>query len=356
LRVKYLFLRNFRNFQEFETKFAPEGAIISGKNGLGKTNLLEALSYFAFGKSFRTNYDLDLIDFSKAFFRILGNFELSDKEIIIEAAFEKQKKIVKIDKINISRISELYRYLKIVYFSPEDINIIGGAPSYRRYFFDQAISQYNFQYLAVLRKYFQVLKQRNALLKNDFKEKEKYSWDLQFIEIGSKVIEFRNLYLEKFGSLINKKYAAVTNDNEQVEIKYRFSFPNPATESVLDNMREHVDDVEEQEKNAQRSLFGPHLDDYEFSINGNSARRFASQGQKKSLAITSRLVQANLITEKPSEFPILIFDDVFAELDKKRIKNIMKVLEDKHQIFIATPNKEIYKGIKLPLIDLEKVI
>jgi len=335
--------------------FAPEGAIIFGQNGLGKTNLLEAVSYFAFGKSFRTNNDLDLIDFSKAFFRITGKFELQDKEITIEAAAEKQKKIIKIDNINIPQISELYQYIKTVYFSPSDINIISGAPSFRRIFFDQAISQYNFQYLAVLRRYFQVLKQRNALLKNDFKEKEKHSWDLQFIKTGSEVIEFRTQYLEKFRILLNEKYSLVTDKKEQVKINYKFSFPNPETESFLENMREHLDEIEEQEMNAQRSLFGPHLDDYEFTINGNPVRRFGSQGQKKSLAITSRLVQANLITKRTSEFPILIFDDVFAELDKKRIKNIMKILEDKHQIFIATPNREIYKNIKLPPINLEKM-
>jgi len=355
LRVKYLYLQNFRNFQKFELSFAPEGAIIFGKNGLGKTNLLEAVSYFAFGKSFRTNNDLDLIDFSKAFFRIRGKFELNEKEITIEAAAEKQKKIIKIDNINISKISELYQYLKTVYFSPVDINIISGAPSFRRDFFDQAISQHNFQYLAVLRKYFQVLKQRNALLKNDFNEKEKHSWDLQFIKRGSEVIEFRTRYLEDFRALLNEKYSLITNEKEHVKINYKFSFPNPETESFLENMREHLDEIEEQEMNAQRSLFGPHLDDYEFYLNGNSARRFGSQGQKKSLAITSRLVQANLILKKTTEFPILIFDDVFAELDKKRIKNIMKILENKHQIFIATPNREIYKSLELPLIDLEKI-
>ena len=355
MRVKYLYLQNFRNFQEFEISFAPEGAIIFGKNGLGKTNLLEAVSYFAFGKSFRTNNDLDLIDFSKVFFRIKGKFVLKEKEITIEAAAERHKKIIKIDNINISKISELYRFIKTVYFSPDDINIISGSPSFRRDFFDQAISQYNFQYLTILRKYFQILKQRNALLKNDFKEKEKHSWDIQFIKTGSKVIEFRNQYLEKFRALLNEKYFLITDKKEQVKINYKFSFPNPETESILENMSEHLDEIEEQEMNSQRSLFGPHLDDYEFTINGNPARRFGSRGQKKSLAITSRLVQANLITARTAEYPVLIFDDVFAELDKKRIKNIMKIFEDKQQIFIATPNREIYKDIKLPFIDLEKI-
>ena len=163
--------------------------MIYGKNGIGKSNLLEAISYFAFGKSIRNSKDLDLINFSKAFFRIEGKFTITDKQYYISAAADRKKKMIKLDDANISRISELYQYLKVVYFSPEDINIIGGPPSYRRNFIDQAISQYSFSYIELMRSYSRILKQRNALLKTDFDKSEKRSWDLKFAQLSSSIIE-----------------------------------------------------------------------------------------------------------------------------------------------------------------------
>jgi DNA replication and repair protein RecF len=354
LEVLSLKLRNFRNFTELELVFEPEGALIHGNNGIGKTNLLEAISYFAFGKSFRTSSDLDLINFSKAFFRIEGSFKLKNTIHKFEAAVDKTRKLIKIDGNAIARISELYRYLKVVYFSPDDIFMIGGSPKYRRNFIDQAISQYSFKYIEFLRTYNRILKQRNALLKTKFESSEKRTWDEQFARNGAELIKLRLKYLEQFIPKLTKCYDNINENSEILGIEYKYSFPVTGTD-IADDILRHLNETEEQEIKQERTLCGPHLDDIDFLIDQHAARKFGSQGQKRSLAIAVRLVQAQLILEEGSEAPIFMFDDVLADLDKKRAKKIMGMLKKSHQVFIATPNTEIYAPFNLPEIEMEKL-
>jgi len=355
LEISLLQLQNFRNFSELELNFKPEGALIHGKNGIGKTNLLEAISFFAFGKSFRTKHDVDLINFSKAFFRLEANFTINGKHFVFEASADKNIKQIKIDETNILKTSELFQYLKIVYFSPQDIRIISGPPAERRRFFDLAISQYSYNYLQLLRKYYRILKQRNALLKTRFKNLEKKTWDEQFIDIACQVIEFRLDYLKNFILLLTDTYSQISNNHEELDVKYKFSFANFYGENLKDNLRNHLEDTEKSEIESQRSLSGPHLDDIQFSFDEHPARSFGSQGQQRSLVIAARLVQANLISKKTKDTPILIFDDVLADLDKERALNIIHLLKKKHQIFIATPNVKNYEGFHLQNINLEEL-
>lgn len=352
MEISLIKLQNFRNYSERVFKFEPEGALVHGRNGIGKTNLLEAISYLAFGKSFQNSNDAELINFSKAFFRLEGNCRITGKEHFIEAAADKKRKIIKIDENSISRISELYQYLKVVYFSPSDINIAGGAPSYRRNFLDQAISQYSFEYISELRKYNRILKQRNALLKTEFDPKEKKSWDEQFSHSGAKVINQRLEYLEIFVPVLLKYYNQISGHREKLEIDYKYSFPRSTTD-IRDDLYHHLEDSLEQEIHYERSLCGPHLDDINLILNDHSARHFASQGQKRSLSIAARLVQSHLISIQTKEPPILMFDDVLSDLDTLRAHKIIELLKDKHQIFIATPNKKVYEAFNLKEINLE---
>ena len=326
--------------------------MIHGKNGIGKSNLLEAISYFAFGKSIRNSKDTDLINFSKAFFRIEGKFSINDHEYHISAAADRKKKMIKLDDANISRISELYQYLKVVYFSPEDINIIGGPPSYRRNFIDQAISQYSFSYIELMRSYNRILKQRNALLKLDFDKSEKRSWDLQFAQLSSSIIEERLKYLKELIPLLIEYYKEISGNKELLSISYKYSFPYTG-DDYYDEILTHLQDSEKQEIQQERTLCGPHLDDISFIIDDHQARYFGSQGQKRSLSIAARLVQARLISKSSKEYPVLMFDDVLADLDKHRANKSMKLLGDRHQIFIASPNAELYKDFNLQMINLE---
>ncbi|HPR16651.1 MAG TPA: DNA replication and repair protein RecF [Candidatus Cloacimonadota bacterium] len=364
MEIDYLKLINFRNFINREFRFEAVGALIHGRNGVGKTNLLEAISYFAFGKSFQNSKDAELINFLKAFFRLEGRIGLNGKKVTFSAAADRSKKIIKVDDQIISRISELYQYLKVVYFSPVDIEIVAGQPASRRNFIDQAVSQYSWEYITFLRNYHRVLKQRNALLKQDYNVSEKKSWDVQYVDLAIEIIKKRQEYLLQFVPLLQDYYFQISNERDKLEVRYKYSFPIDSvfqSDSLhLDaaylkaSLTSHLEDSEEQEKHYERSLCGPHLDDIEFTIDGHAARIFGSQGQKRSLAIAIRLVQAKLISQYAADMPILMFDDVLSDLDKNRAGKIMLLLRERHQIFIATPNKEIYRDFQLPEIALNE--
>lgn len=355
MQISSIKIENFRNYSELELTFDPEGALILGDNGIGKTNLLESISYFAFGKSFQTSRDLELIKFSKAFFRLEANIDINNKNHYFEAASNKSKKIIKIDSVNITKISELYKFLKVVYFSPGDLEIVAGSPISRRNYIDQAISQYSFEYIEALRNYKRILKQRNALLKTDFNTNEKRVWDEQFAQAGVKIINFRIEYLLRFKPILINYYEQISGARESLKTTYKYSFPTDS-EDIYDDLLSYLLEIEEQERHQERSLAGPHLDDIEILLNDHNARNFSSQGQKRSIAIAMRLAQTEMITNKDDDTPILMFDDVLADLDSSRTERIIKMLKGKHQIFVATPNVSNYQSFGLKKIDLQKVI
>ncbi len=350
--LKSLEISNFRNYRALSLDIEPRGAIITGDNGTGKTNLLEAVYYLAFGKSFRTPHDLDLIRFSASYFRINGLFDNRNDRITISAAADRNNKIFKINNTSLERLSELFKYFKTVYFSPSDLDIVIGNPAARRLFLDQAIAQYDPEYLENLRNFRHILKQRNALLKSNYEQPEKNSWDHQYIESSRIIVSQRLNYLQEFIPLLLDQYRLFIHNKETVDITYQYSFPLKDGQFSSESFHRHLKKNEFQEKLAQRTLFGPHLDDLEFTINGNRARSFASQGQARSLVILIRLVQALLISKKSDNLPLLMFDDVLSELDQIRSKAILELLQDHYQILIATPFLSHYRDLSIPVIDL----
>lgn len=347
---------DFRNYRALDLDFDPRGAIITGDNGIGKTNLLEAVYYLAFGKSFRTAHDDELIRFSHPFFRVIGNFNRGNENISISAAADKNNKIFKINKVPLERLSELFRYFKTVYFSPSDLDIVTGSPASRRLFLDQAIAQYDPLYLENLRNFRHTLKQRNALLKTKYNRQEKETWDQQFAEASSRIIKQRLEYLEHFIPLLVEQYRQFIQNRETIHISYQYSFQLRQNEFSRSTFAEHLRKNEFQENLAQRTLSGPHLDDLEFTINGVNARSYASQGQARSLVIITRLVQALLISRNQADLPLLMFDDVLSDLDQNRAKAILQLLQDKYQILIASPFLSHYQHLPLPVINLKQVI
>ncbi len=331
------------------------GLLIYGKNGIGKTNLLEAIAYFSFGKSFRLLSDSEVISFSEKQFFIEGNFKIQNIDRNIKIKASKDKKVIKIDDNIIKKSTELYKFVKTVYFSPNDINIVEGYPLNRRRFFDIAISQYDFKYLELLKQYNRILKQRNALLKREYSEREKEIWDKQFVYISKDIILQRIKYLKKFNAEMKKFYGKVTENKEEISISHSPEYPE-SDQEILQMLFEKIKSKENEEKILQRSLLGPHLHDFKFLLNGLPIKKFGSQGQKRSFVISLRLSQAKLIDISTNDPPILIFDDVLSELDSERSKNIFHLLGEKHQIFIATPNRKTYRPLQIESINLEEML
>ena len=354
--IRSIKLTNFRNFDQLTLNFEDEGSIFFGKNGIGKTNLLEAISYCAFGKSFRSHSDLDLIKLEQSYFQIRAEFIYHQKKFLLEAALDrKSHKLIKVNNTRLARVSELYKYLKIVYFSQDDINLIEGAPKGRRQFFDMAISQSDFAYINLLKHYYQLVKQRNALLKTNYSPVEKRAWDNKIIEAAVSIINTRLTYLKKLNTQLQEHYQKIGYNAEEVLIRYQFSYPYTAEKPLADLLKEELKRVEPEERRYQRTMIGPHLDDFIFILDKRSINRFGSHGQKRCFVIAVKLALATLITSSDTDPTILIFDDVLADLDEKRAKAIIDSLGDKNQIFIATPTPSLYQSMKLPFIDMERL-
>jgi DNA replication and repair protein RecF len=355
LFVQQIHLQNFRNIADCRLSILPEGALISGRNGIGKTNLLEGIAYTAFGKSIRGASDANLICFDNPFFHIHGVYEFAHKPLHISITVDQAHKSIKIDKVPVSKLSELYQYLKVVYFSPDDIHVVAGSPRLRRQFFDTAIAQHDYRYIDVLRTYMHILQQRNALLKTTPDLAVKKAWDDKFVEAGIAVVEMRQKYLSEFEPRFRLLYSQISGDRELPSLVYEMAGGDVQQERLLSHYEKLLKIKNSRELLCQRSLFGPHLDDVNFLLENKPARFFASQGQKRSLAIAMRFAQAKMVVEHEADYPILMFDDVLSELDAQRTKAIIKLLSKQYQVLIATPNPDLYHDYELPVIDMEKI-
>jgi DNA replication and repair protein RecF len=200
-----------------------------------------------------------------------------------------------------------------------------------------------------------VINQRNSLLKNDFSLKEKQSWDEQMINLGTDIIQYRLNFLDDFIPVLQNCYSEITGFTENIDIEYQCSFKFQKSQ-IKSDFHKKCQEILSNEKQYQRTLIGPHLDDIYFRINGQSVAKFASQGQKRSLVIALKIALAKMIHNNCGIYPILIFDDTLAELDISRSQNLINMLSQNHQLFIATPNLNHYSDFNLQILELEKII
>ncbi len=349
MNIKEITLYNFRNYTNQKFEFDKEGCLITGKNGVGKTNLLEAICYPAFGKSIRQSADADLINFEATEFSINSKYENDNKILNFQIICSKNKKRVKLNNTPINRISELYNYLKIVYFSADDIDLVNGNRQIRRSFFDQAITQSSILYSDILREYYRILEQRNSILKDDKFKSQLKQWNEQFISKAIELVEYRKKYLLRFIIIAETILNDITDSLESLEIVY-----NSNNHIIYERewLETYLSKIEESEFENKRTLVGPHLDEYDFNINGYSVKRYSSQGQRRSLVIALRFAQIGMIRESLNTLPIIIFDDALSELDKERVEKILNLLTAEHQILIASPNIDNYIGFNFPVVKL----
>jgi len=356
LNLACIELENFRSYTKQIFQFAPSGSLIIGANGCGKTNLLEAIAYCSIGKSIRFNHDEELLQHQSAWFRINSNFTTDlGNTLSVALSFGEKRKLLKLDEMPIRQLSKLFDLVKVIYCAPEDLMLVGGSPRFRRQYFDLAVSQLYPAYIAVLRNYLHIVEQRNAMLKRSYNKTEKSSWDSRFANALSEVWQYRRRYLD----LVNKAFATMfssifpTASGLQVDYLSTFKF---ALDSSEDTIISHLQELEPREKLWQRSLAGAHLDDYEFRYADKRMRSFASQGQKRIAVIILKLIQASLIESITNIKPVLLFDDIFAELDSFHAQRIRDSIDSRYQVFIASPKddvKSIWHGYPVLMLDEE---
>ena len=339
-------IQNFRNIEEADITFDPGVNILYGNNAQGKTNLLEAIGFTAFGKSFRTSHEEEMIRFGEEFAEISMDFtdSVRKQNITVRMMSGKRRRIEQ-NKVKVSKLSDIVGAFRTVLFCPEHLSLIKDGPSERRNYLDIAISQLYPVYLKSLQRYNQILKQRNQLIRNAKEDPKTFAdtvefWSSQLAKEAAVIARYRKRYLEKAEKHIEKCFLEMTGEREKPKAVYVGSSHQDAEEyeDVGKTEKQYFDllmNHHEREIGAGTTLWGIHKDDIEIEINGKQARAFASQGQQRSLALAMKLAEGEVCASVTGEKPVFLFDDVFSELDATRRAYLSGKMEGR-QVIITT--------------------
>lgn len=314
--IQSLRLKNFRNYGQLELELDPLTNIFYGNNAQGKTNILEAVYLGGTTRSHRGTRDKDIIMFNNDESHIEINVKKNDTEYRIDMHLKKnQPKGVAINRIPIHRAGELFGIVNVVFFSPEDLNIIKKSPAERRRFMDMELCQLDSVYMHDLLKYNKALIQRNKLLKDIAFHPEAADtldvWDQQIVDNGNKIINRRNIFVQKLGEIIYNIHKSLSGGKEILTVSYEHSSSAADFEESLRNHRER-------DLRMCSTSIGPHRDDLAFLANDVDLRTFGSQGQQRTAALSLKLAEIELFREMTHDTPVLLLDDVLSELDQNR--------------------------------------
>ena len=335
MKITSLKLINFRNFSDLDLDLSEYKNIIIGNNGEGKTNIVEAIFVLALTKSFRTNDDNILIKEGNNLYKVEGNISstfINNYKII----YQDNKKVVKINNNKISKFSDYISNINVVLFSINDLKLIKDTPSTRRKLINLEISQIYKDYVKYLNYYNKILKQRNTYLKK-FKCCENINYDYisildsQLISYGIKIKEIRENFVNEINSLMGNIYKKLGGSNNLL-IKYKCDYHNYSIDELLCIYKKNL----KKDIFLGSTFFGIHKDDFIFSFDEKKLQEFASEGQQKNSIIAFKLAEIEVFYNRTNEYPILILDDLFSELDLNKIKNIFKYIRDDIQTFITT--------------------
>lgn len=334
--LKSLSLVNYKNFDSLNYSFNEKINCIVGNNGIGKTNILDAIYHLSFGKSYFNPVATQNIKHDKEFFVIHGEYEKENcAEKVIVSLKRGQKKIIKRNNKAYEKFSEHIGFLPLVIISPADRDLITEGSDTRRKFVDSVISQRDTAYLDDLIKYNKVLAQRNSLLKyfaanNTFNADTLDIYNLQLSDFGARIFKKRKAFLEEFIPIFKLRYEAISNNNETVDLVYK-------SDLFSTNLNQLLQQNLNKDKALQYTSVGIHKDDLIFNIATHPIKKFGSQGQQKSFLIALKLAQFDFIKKQSKVNPILLLDDIFDKLDEQRVAQIIQLVthENFGQIFIS---------------------
>ena len=340
MQIENISIVNFKNLKEVQIEFSPKLNCLIGKNGAGKTNILDAVYYLSFCKSFSTPVDLLNINHEENFFMLNGNYQRLESTETISCGFKKgaSKQFKRNSKVY-KKLVEHIGLLPLVMITPSDVNLILGGSEERRKFMDGVISQYNQHYLSDLLKYNRALLQRNNLLRqfatgHYFDADLIELWDAQLMEYGSRIHAHRSEFVEKLIPVFQHYYSFISHDNEKVSLVHESALYTNNLETLL---KESV----ARDRAVQFTTRGIHKDDLVFYLGDYPIRKIGSQGQMKTYLISLKLAQFDFVKEISGLKPILLLDDIFDKLDQFRVEQIVKVVtgEQFGQIFITDTNR-----------------
>lgn len=362
MKLKSLKLVNYRNCENVELSFCDFKNLIIGKNAQGKTNILESIYFLSNLKSVRTSNNLDLILFDKPQMEISAILEKNNTEIEMDFAYtEEKKKSFKLNKVK-STQKDFKQVVKTVLFSTEDLLLLRGAPEDRRKWLDRAISQIYPVYDERISKYEKIRAQKNNLLKD---EKFNYSllqvYNEQLAIAGSNIIYLRKKFLSEIEKIAMQKHSNISKE-EILKIYYSSTFElGDSVEEIAQNYKIALEENYEDERRRCQSLVGPHRDDIVFFINDKESTKFASQGQQRTIVLALKMAEIDIIKEKAGTSPILLLDDVLAELDDLRQNYLLNSIDRETQTIITSVdtlffNEEFLRDVKIFKINNGKVV
>lgn len=338
MHLRSLRLTSFRAHEHTACDFAPSVNLLYGPNGAGKTNVLEALHYVCLSKGFVTASDRYIVRKDAGHAEVEGVFGRDDRrdQTVRMAYVPGEGKRMFVNGVPLDRISDIVGQLPVVVYSPQDHGLTSGGPDERRRFMDNLLSQAGPLYLDALLKLRRVLKQRNRLLTKLNEERSLNasevlaSWDQQLIELGSRVIFTRARFVNEFVAFLDRAYEEIEAVAEIPTIAYKTIAsisPAASLEDVQAAYREELIESRRQERRRELTLVGPHRDELVFRLNGMLVRRYASQGQHRTFGMAMKLAKYFYLHERTGEFPLLLLDDVFDHLDRRRSKAFLQLLQ-----------------------------
>ncbi len=345
MKIDSLSLMNFRNYETLNISFGNLN-IIYGLNGSGKTNIVEAIYMLALTKSFRINNDKIMIKKGKIKAKIKGNVLKKNDENEFGVEISNDGKIVAINGEKQDKVSDYVSKINVILFNPSDTRLIDDAPSKRRKMLNIEISQIYKEYLVVLTNYQRILKQRNFYIRGMYINGSYTSEYLdiltkKLVEYGKVICKYRQDFIDNINKYIKSNYEKIFGSGT-LKIRYISTFKNKSEDDLIKRFKDNY----QKELSVGKTLEGIHHDDIMFILDNNNLKEWGSEGQRKNAIISFKLAEINVINEIKGYYPILILDDLFSELDKEKITNLLGMLDRNVQTFITTTDlKNISKKV-----------
>lgn len=332
--IKSLKLKDYRNYDLLNIEFDKATNIFYGNNAQGKTNILEAVYMSGTTKSHRGTKDRDLIKFEREESHIETIVEKRGIPYQVDMHLKKNSpKGIAINRMPIKKAAELFGIMNFVFFSPEDLNIIKNGPSERRRFMDLELSQLDKVYLKDLANYNKIINQRNKLLKDAYFQSDLLDtleiWDLQLVTYGERIIERRKQFIEEVNAIIENIHLKLTGGKEKIRLSYESGCGSMILKEALHKNRER--DIR-----TKSTSVGPHRDDICFTVDGIDIRKFGSQGQQRTAALSLKMSEIELVKSIIKDTPVLLLDDVLSELDKSRQNYLLDSIHDIQTLITCT--------------------
>ena len=343
MKIKKLHLLNFRSYQDQTFEFDDNLNLLIGKNAQGKTNVLEAIFFAVIGRSFRTGKEKEVIRWGENYGKIEAEFDSGYRKITIQIVLNSQhKKSGLVDGIALHKIGELLGRTNAVFFSPNELKLVKESPEDRRKFLNVAISQTNKRYFYLLGRYEKVLANRNKLLKSSVNievVKETIDiWNRSLCEIAEKIFEERKKFVDELAPYAEKAHEYLSNGEEKLKVEYKSDFNENYGQNLMKDFK------------FGYTTAGIHRDDLNLYVNNVEVKNFGSQGQQRTVALSLKLAELECNKNRTGQYPILLLDDVFSELDEERRKRLLKFTQKTQTIITGTEITEKNNGKVIKII------